>query len=410
MAKKKETSIIKFTLIFVIILIGLPLGVISIFYFTNSNFENAANEYLKEFPVVGSHFSKIPTDEEKKLKIIDLAAYYKDLDPQRAAERLYIIKQDDMQLYNDILDVLKNNWLRETKDILEKIRNIEIRDDILMSLHNEMQQEKEAVFMNEAARWEAMDKKLVIDEINESFDKDKNNVENIARTLNSMKSENASKIIYYLDDELQLDVLNIIEGIDQANGKALYTSVNTMEHEIKKLLDLAEIYETKDIDTAFNEIGGTNLYSVEDLALIYMNLSPKKSAEILYNNQDQQFIDQLFKSISEEERLNNIQSSVTVKISEILSYLNEYNKKINELVEIYERMQANAVGEIVEDMLRNDTKLSSFEIDTNELYNVSDASIILDILRKMNKNNVSNIIDTMSPRRAAELSRKLIIE
>ena len=410
MVKKKETSIIKFTLIFVIILIGLPLGVMSIFYFTNSDFENAANEYLKEFPVVGSHFSRIPTDEERKQKIIDLAAYYKDLDSQRAAERLYIIKQDDMQLYNDILDVLKNNWLRETKDILEKIRNIEIRDDILMSLHNEMQQEKEAVFMNEAARWETMDKKLVIDEINSSFYIDKSNVENIARTLNSMESENASKIIYYLDDELQLDILNIIEDINQANGKTLYTSVNTMEHEIKKLLDLAKIYETKDINTAFNEIGGTNLYSVEDLALIYMNLSPKKSAEILYNNQDQQFIDQLFKSISEEERLNNIQSSVTVKISEILSYLNEYNKKINELVEIYERMQSNAVGEIVEDMLRNDTKLSSFEIDTNELYNVSDASIILDVLRKMNKNNVSNIIDTMSPRRAAELSRKLIIE
>lgn len=410
MAEKKGTSIIKFTLIFVIILIGLPLGIMTMFYFTNSTFQSAANEYLKEFPVIGSHFSKIPTDEEKMVKIADLAAYYKDLDPLRAAERLYIIRQDDEELYNDIIDVLKKNYLRETKDILEKIRNIEIRDDILISLYDEMQQEKEAVFVNEATRLEGMDIKLAIEEIKESVAKDDSNVTSIAKTLNSMKNENASKILYYLDDTLQSDILSIIEDIDEENAKVLDALVDVMQYENKKLLDLAEIYETKDIETAFGEIGGTSLYSVDDLAVIYMNLSPKKSAEILFNSQDQQFIDKLFKSISEKERLDNIQTSVTIEISQILSYLNEYNSKIDELVKIYEKMEPSTVGQIVEDMLRNDSTISSFEIDTNELYKVSDASIVLDVLRKMNKTNLSKIIDTMSSRRAAELSRKLILE
>lgn len=410
MAEKEETSIIKFTLILTIILIGLPLGVMTIFYYTNSTFQSTANEYLKELPVVGTHFNKIPTDDEKTIKIIDLAEYYKNLDPERAAEKLYIISQDEEELYNEIINALKSDWLRETKEILEKVRNIEIRDDMLISLYDEMQQEKAAVFTNEASRLEKMDIKLVIEEINASISKDKTNLTNIAKTLNSMKPENASQILYYLDDTLQLTILSIIDDIDEENAKILNTLVREIEYKNMKLIELAEIYETKDIETAFSEIGGTNFYSVEDLPLIYMNLSPKKSAEILFNNQDQQFVDKLFKSITEKERLNNIYPSITIEINQILSYLNQYNRKIDELVTIYEKMDPDSVGKIVEDMLRNDAVLSSFKIDTNKLYKVSDASIILDVLRKMSKTNISKIINTMSSRRAAELSRKLILE
>lgn len=408
MAKEKKTSLFKVILIFTLVLIGLPLGTLTIIYYTNSTFEGVVNEQLRKAPgFVGEHFEKIPTNEERVEKVTDLARYYVDLEAERAAEKLYIIKKDDERLFNEVKDKMNSISSAKTKLVLSKIRNIEIIDDMLISVYGEMQQEKETAFSSEVKRLESMDINLVINEITNSIKRDSSYTKTISKIMENVDPVKGSEILFYLNETDKLNILNIVDVDKRGEFESLLAK---KEFENNKLKDLAKIYEAKDTDTAFEEIGNTNSYSIDELAKIYLNLNVKKSAEILIKSEKQDFIDNLLKAIREEEKLNNKEDTVTINISQILSYLNQYNKKIDELVEIYEKMEPTSLGDVVESMLRRENKISSFEIDTHELYKVSDASIILDVLRRMNKSKVSDVLDNMTSKKAAELSRKLILD
>ncbi len=408
MAKKNGTSIFKFILIFALVLIGLPLGTFAILYYTNNNFEAVINEHLRDVPgIIGSHFQKIPTSDERKAKILDLSQYYNELGSDRASEKLYVIKQDDEELYNQIIEALSTMSISNTKEILENIRNIEMSDDLLKSLYTEMEQEKEDNLAKEVKEFEKKDLLLAINEIKANIENDNSYLITISKIMNNMKTNNAVQILYYLDEAYSFE---IIEKMDDEKEQEINALLAEMNLKNQKIVDLAKIYEVKDIDSTFQEIGNANIYSIEDLAVIFMNLSPKKSAEVLINSQDQEFIDSLFKSIRNYERLENSEDSITIEISQILTYLNQYNQKIDELVKTYEKMGSSKVAQIVEDMLRKEDELSSFKINSNELYELSDASIILDVLRKMSKSTLSEILNNMTAKKAADLSRQLILK
>lgn len=405
---EKKTSALRILIIFILVFISVPLITATVIYYTNSTFESAVNDFLKEAPgFIGEHFRKIPTNEEREDKITDLAQYYLEIEPERAAEKLYIIKKDDERLFNEIKDMINSLSTNKTKKILGHIRNIEIRNDMLVSIYDEMQTEKENVLSSDVKRLETMDINLAIKDIEGKIDRDPSYLTTIGKIIEGMDQSKAIDILYYINNEDKTLILNMVNDEKREELDSLIAERTFNE---SKLVDLSKIYEVKDTDTAFNEIGSIGTYSAEQLAIIYMNLSPKKAAEILINSQDQDFIDNLLKLIREEERLRKNEDSKALKISQVLSYLYDYNRKIDELVEVYEKMDPNSLGDIVESMLRKENGLTSFEIDSNELYRVSDASIILDVLRKMKKSTVSDVLDSMTPIKATELSRKLILE
>ncbi|MTI47991.1 hypothetical protein [Sporosalibacterium faouarense] len=407
MAKEKKTNTIKIILIFTLVLIGLPLGVSTLVYYTNDTFEVAVNDYLRDAPgFIGTHFEKIPTDDEREKKISDLSQHYIELEPERAAEKLYIIKKDDEVLFNDIKDMMNSMSSNKTKEILASIRNLEIRDDMLVSVYGEMETEKENALDTEVERYESMETNLAIDEISSKIDSDPSFLSEIGKIMEGMDPNIASSILYYLGQEDRTLILSMVKENSRENINSLLAEKTFKEN---KLIDLADIYEAKDLETSFAEIGNTQGHTIDELATIYMNLTPKKAGEILFKSDDKEFVDSLLNGIRDQERLKGITDSKALKISRVFSYLTDYNNKIDELVEVYEKMEPDVLGDIVTNMLRKDNELSSFQIDTNELYRVSDASIIMDVLRKMNKSTVSDVLSNMSSIKAAELSRKLIL-
>lgn len=94
---------IKVIIILLIVLL-IPIGILTLLYNINQTFKKNANELLAKMPgVVGSYFANIPTEMERKDKIHYLSSYYIELDPNTAAEKIYILKKDDEKLYVDLI-------------------------------------------------------------------------------------------------------------------------------------------------------------------------------------------------------------------------------------------------------------------------------------------------------------------
>ena len=105
--------------------------------------------------------------------------------------------------------------------------------------------------------------------------------------------------------------------------------------------------------------------------------------------------------------MKKVENSKTIDISEAIQFVSEYNRKIDELVIVYEKMSPDAIAKIVENMMDNTKTVTSLEIDSTSIYEISDSTIILDVLSRMKKPTVSKIINNMSTKKATQLTQLL---
>ena len=401
--KKKKSRKQKFILVIAIILV--PLGVVSLLYNTNKSFHTNLNKKLVKTPgFVGKYFRNYPTESERNDKKTFLANYYLSLDSGRAADKIYIVKKNDEELFDDIIKIMNSTSSNKTSDILKLVRNIELRKDLLFSIYDEIQQEKQNQLKDEITELEKNDILISINEIEKKANENSNYMDKLPDIISYMNEERASEIIFYLDDDIKDVVINKIEDSKKSN---LENKILKLELEDNRLVDLASLYEAKPIDTAIEEIGNADTYTMDELGSVYMNLSAKRAAEILSNVYDDNFTEELFTSIRIKEQLKKMEGSKTVEISQAIQFVSEYNRKIDDLVAVYEKMSPSSVAKIVENMMNNTNTVTSLEIETKPVYEISDSSIIMDVLSRIKKPTLSKIIGYMNTKKASELTQML---
>ncbi|WP_353095309.1 hypothetical protein [Tissierella praeacuta] len=397
---KKNNKVHKIIAIVVISLIVVPLAIVSLIYSSNKKFKNNMNNLLSKMPgVVGEYFKNYPTETEKNEKISYLSNYFINLDANIAADKMYIIKKDDEKLYVDIIREMNSISVTKTEDVVVKIRNMELRKDLLFSIYDDAQKEEKERLLSEVARFEKQDTLKSLLEIEKRFaDRE------FLKIISEIKEDKLGEVLYYVDSDIRNYILDtfkedkkmIIEGIIYEKTK-----------EVNTLIDLAKVYETKPADVAINAIGNTDTYSLYKLGIIYKNLSVLKSAELLSNIKDEAFIEELFASIMSEEELTKSDTNITSDISKAMEFLNEYGNKIKDLVIIYEKMSPDKVAKIVEQMMKNNDTITSFELNSEEVYELSDSIIIVDVLSKMKNQTLSKVLDFMEPDKASQITRLL---
>jgi len=401
-SEKKSKELLKIILIFASVFILIPTIVFGILYFSNKNIRNNTNEFLRDFPgIVGEHFSKYPTESEKAEMETFLANYYLSIEEESSADKLYIIKKSDEELYNNVIKKMNQKSSSKTKDIILLIRNIELRKDLLHTLYDEIKQEQETALSEETKRLESLELDLAIKEVETMAEN--NTKEELGKIFTNMKADTAVNILYYLQPEAKDKIISSMETQKQKEIRSLLLKKEKNE---EALLRKSMVYEVMDTEKAFSEISNSDTYNTEDLAKVFINLSIQKAADILLNSDDD-FINELISEMEKIERITDIDELKTVKIMETISFKREYNKKIAELVKAYERMEPADIAEIVEKMIVNNSTITAFEIDENPVYTISDSSIIIDVLKNMKKQKVSQILGIMEPDKAAVITRKL---
>lgn len=385
--------------------IVLPILILSLLYFNNMSFKLRVNNLLSRVPGgIGDRFKTLPTDFDSQEKKAFLADYYLSLEPADAADKLYIIKKDDEQLYSEIIRLMNSNSSSKTGEIITLVRSLESRKDLLSSIYDEVQAEKEKQFQGEVSRLESQDLTLTIHEIENRYEKEADFKERLPQILSQMNENRVVNILFYIEDGLRGEILN---KLDRDLKARLDNKLVSKNMERNNLISLASFYEAKPSDELLDEIGNSEKFSFEELGIIYKNLSILKSAEVLSQIEDDGFKEQLFTAIRREEELTGEESSVINDISRAVQFMTEYNSKIDDLVSTYNRMSPDRVARIVEKMMENEDTVTSLEINSEPLYEISDATIIVDVLSRMNNKTLSNIMDNMKTDNASKLTQML---
>lgn len=385
--------------------IVLPILILSLLYFNNMSFKLRVNNLLSRVPGgIGDRFKTLPTDFDSQEKKAYLADYYLSLEPADAADKLYIIKKDDEQLYSEIIRLMNSNSSSKTSEIITQVRSLESRKDLLSSIYDEVQAEKEKQFQGEVSRLESQDLTLTIHEIENRYEKEADFKERLPQILSQMNENRVVNILFYIEDGLRGEILN---KLDRDLKARLDNKLVSKNMERNNLISLASFYEAKPSDELLDEIGNSEKFSFEELGIIYKNLSILKSAEVLSQIEDDGFKEQLFTAIRREEELTGEESSVINDISRAVQFMTEYNSKIDDLVSTYNRMSPDRVARIVEKMMENEDTVTSLEINSEPLYEISDATIIVDVLSRMNNKTLSNIMDNMETDNASKLTQML---
>ena len=211
--KKQDKKYFKVVLIIIISFIVLPLIIISIIYNSNIAFKQSINNKLSKMPgAVGEHFSNYPTEEEKIEKINYLARHFLNLESDVAADKIYIIKREDEGLYFNLIKDMNSLSAKKTEDIVLKIRNMELRKDLLVSTYEEAKDEEAQEILSEISRIENQDILLSIMEIENKFsDKE------FIKILNKVNLNKLSEIVYYVEEDIKKYILNAL-NIDKKNG------------------------------------------------------------------------------------------------------------------------------------------------------------------------------------------------
>lgn len=397
---EKKKSKLKIIIILLVVLILIPTLILSVLYNYNQTFKKKANDLLSKIPgAVGDYFSNLPTETERIKMINYLSEYYLDLDSSIAAEKIYILKKDDEELYVDLIKSMNSISYSKTEDIVNKIRNMELRKDLLYSVYEEVLKEEEEKLLSEISRIENQDIILTKNEI-------ENNYRNrdFLKVLEEVNEKVLGETLYYVDLDLRDYILNSFSSRKKNN---VLDMINKKTEEITDLQEIAKVYETKPLDVSIETLGNTNTYSMNELAIIYSNLPIVKSSKILSNIEDENFIQELFSKIIHYERLTNSESNITQNISKGIKFFNEYNEKINDLAMIYDKMSAENVAKIIKNMIGNTNAITSIELESENILQLSDRDIILDVFSKLKKQNQSQILELMEPEVASEVTRLL---
>lgn len=382
------------------IFVIFPILIIALLYTNNKNFEIRINKMLTKIPgVVGEYFRTAPTESEKNEKISYLADYFIKLDANSASDKIYIIKKDDEKLYVDLIREMNSISTTKTEEIVLKVRNIELRKDLLVSAYDEAQEDEKSQFLSEVARIEKQNTLTTVLEIEKKFSN-----RDFLKVLSEIRNDKMGEILYYTDFDIRG---YIIDTFDSDKRAILESIIYEKTNEENMLVDIAKLYETKPIDAAVKAIGDTENYSIDKLGTIYKNLSVVRSAELLSNIKDEQFIEELFAAIMREEELTKSETNITRDISRAMEFLNEYQSKIKDLVVIYEKMSPDKVAKIVERMMANDTTITSIELNLEEVYELSDRVIIIDVLSKMKNQTLSKVFDFMEADKASQVTQLL---
>ena len=395
---KKSKKILK------IIFILIPLILLLFFYFNNKTFKAKVNTFLNRLPgVAGEYFRNSPTDNERQMMKSELADYYLSLEPGVAADKLYIIKKEDDELYQDIIKLMNSISSTKTAEIIESVRKIELRRNLLVSIYDEIQLEKESFLIDEAGRFEGRDLFVVINEIEKRYAGNQEFRDNLPHIISYMDENSAVDILFYINNDIREEILY---SLNSSKRTSFENKLLSKRAEQSKLEELAKLYESKSTKLAVEEIGSTEKYTIDELATIYKNLSVLKSAEILSSVEDEQFVQELLTAIKTEGQLLG-EENITEEIGKSMTFITEYNTKVDNLVFIYEKMQAPKIAKIAEKMMANDSTVTILEIYAEPVFEISDASIMMDVLSRMGNKTLANIMNSMNDRKASILTQKL---
>ncbi len=410
--EQKKTNIAVAVLLVLLIIVGVPLGALTITYFTSENFQYLTNEFMSDMPLgIGVHFDNLPTREEKEQIKLQIAKHYILMETDRIVDKLTIIKKEDHQLFNDLLLIMDAKNTRKMHEVNEILRARALEGNILQRTLQEIHND-EIVYIEEIIEHiTSMSVSLSVKEIEKFLNLGKLNDEQLALMFRSLDIEVGAEYLVYLDDSI---TFKIMRSLPAAIRNDLEKTITALDEKHKNLQEIADIYAKGSIIEAANDLGDTEKYNINELAIIFLQMDVAKAAKILATTADNEFIFTLFEAIDEREALNSLlfyeSKNFSINLAQAIEAFRNYETRLNELSRIYEKMESDEIAALMSQMLRNNIEFKEIVLSNGERISFTQEQLVIDILNNFNHTLVADILGELDTRAAVELSQRLIVK
>lgn len=416
--KPKGGSVGKVLLVIFISFISVPLITVSILYFSNRDFKDGTNKFLsKQLPgKTGQYFETIPTVKDEQEMKKNIAKYYITLEEDRIVDKLLIIRGEtslltnkDRDLHEELLSLMYKENRVKAKNVEKKLNEILINSkfekDPYIRILDEVEKQNNEKIENMQKYYTSLILVEAVQEIERTHASSEITIDELSIIFERLKPEQGAKYLFYLDSELEKQIRYKLSKDVLRN---LEKKLEELENNQTKLLELVPIYENKSISESVAAIGNSNKYNMEQLAVIYKNLTLNKASKILSNVDDNDFMLTLFDEINHLEKLNKDRPSTSSTIMKGVTIYKEYNEKIDELVNIYQKTDLEELTKMIETMLKRNEVYKKHVLKASEEIVFTEEQLVIDVLSKLKPNMVANILDDLEERDRISLSKKIL--
>lgn len=394
-------------LVVLLILFLTPLLALSALYFLNDDFQLSLNGLMSGVPgPVGDYFEKFPTRAEALEKVRVVSDYVLELDTPRAVDKLLILQNDDKGAYDDVVkDMLRINP-NKTKSILEALREATVNKDALSNAVLSIESEKQDDIKAEAAYISGLPSNAAVEAVQDIIEDGINGHRNAAAIFEFISDSIAVDLLYRLD---QTDRDKIFAALSDAKSMAIRNAYSAKQRRITDLQQVANVYSSEPATSLIDTIGNTGTYTMDDLAIIYKAMGPKKAGEVLAKSDNEAFVFDLVAKMKANELLVEEQDLITPDLLKSLKIYKEFDDNVLELKEVYAKMDITRVASIVRNMMLNASPSEVYELNNGQTITISDEDLILEILNSFPRDRVAQILSSFDQTLSSELTRKLAL-
>lgn len=394
-------------LVILLILFLTPLLALGTLYFLNKDFKLNVNGIMSNMPgAVGDYFEKFPTHAEEVEQIRMVSDYMLQLDASRAVDKLLILQKDDARAYDDVIkDMLRINP-NKTKNILEAIREATVNKDALSNTVQGISEEQAEDLKAKAVYISGLPLTAAVTEVEAIIADSINGHKNAAEIFEFIEDDVAVSILYQLS---QVDREKIFAALSDEKAASIRNAYSANQRRIADLVQISDLYSSENASSLVDTIGNLSSYTIEDLAVIFKNIGPRKAGEVLAKVEDETFVFDLIAKIKANELLNEGEDLLTPDILKSLKIYREFDDNVLELIEVYQEMEMNKVVQIVRNMMLNASPSKVYELNNGETITISDEDLILEILTSFPQEKIASILSALDQTLSSELTRKLAL-
>ena len=395
----------KAIIVIVLIILMIPVVTVGILYAASDDFRRSTNEVLTVLPgSAGAYFRNLPNPEDQEVLKREIARHYITMDADRIADKLLIIRSEDEKLYQEIVLLMNRENPRKMADVNEKIQRALVRDDTLQRILEEVEQEKTARTSQLSAYLSSMTDPEAISELERMVGNNDIRIEELGHLFIQLPQEKAAAYLRYASDSLNQQVRNQLPATVQMQ---LDQEITTLLNRERRLIELAELYEKKVKDELVPILTTTDEHRIQDLAVIYHQMTLNKAGNILARTDNSDFKKQLYEEMKTQEALVLTRENRTRQLAEAVSLYQEYHQRVRELAAVYQRMEMNELAPLVERMLVSNTIVKQHIFSPDEQIVITEEQLVIDVLNQMRPVTISELLGQMSAPRAVLLSQKL---
>ncbi len=388
-------------------LLVAPLVVFGAAYFLSDTVKNTVNPVLSQLPgPVGAFFDSYPTQEETSSQVQAISDYFLSIEKDRAVDKLNLIKKEDEALYNEVVKGMLRQDPNEADSILEQLRQANLKKNVLMSTVESINKERDTALTDRAKYIDSLSMIGALDELHIIINENRDGIRKVSEILEFSAD---ARVAAYLEMLRPEDRTQVLANFSSEKANAIRSLMSNRENRRMELMNTAQILSTEDASKLAVTLGSEETYKIEDLAVIYGEMGPVKSGEVLAKVQDQELVFKVLNTVKDQQKLKNGEDKLTEDIQKALKVYKAFDDNINELNNIFSKLDDQNISEILKRYFQNAGAYKAYPLNNGDEIRISDEDLAIAVLKKMSQKKVAAILTFFDSTLSSEVSKKLTL-